>query len=328
MPSSADQRWRLARYALGALCAIAALYASAVNVDWSEVLDAFEHASLPWTVAAIASVLLTLCLVTFRWGLLVGGEAFASPASRPRRARWHVLWNSVVLGQAVNILVPLRFGEGARLVVTSRGLGIPVGRVMVGLALERAFDVAAFATIVATLIVSGLMPQAFRGLLPAAATVTLVTIVGALVFVRLLPAILAWLRRVRVLAPMAAWIATQESAMRDGWVDITGRHQLALTALLTAILPITAAATNLLVLHSFGLPVPAIAAMVLLVVLQIGTAVVSVPGNVGVFHYLTVVTLATWDVPRPTALAVAVVLHLVSLGPKVVLGAFSVRSRL
>lgn len=320
--------WRGARYALGALCAIAALYASAVNVDWSEVRDAFEHASLPWTAAAIASVLLTLCLVTFRWGLLVGGDAFASPASKPQRARWHVLWDSVVLGQAVNILVPLRFGEGARLVVTSRGLGVPAGRVMVGLALERAFDVGAFATIVAMLIISGLMPQAFRGLLPAAATVTLVTVGGALVLVRLLPAILAWLRRhVRVLAPMAAWIATQESAMRDGWIDITGRHQLALTALLTALLPITAAATNLLVLQSFRLPVPAIAAMVLLVVLQIGTAVVSVPGNVGVFHYLTVVTLAAWDVPRPTALAVAVVLHLVSLGPKVVLGAFSARSR-
>lgn len=115
--------------------------------------------------------------------------------------------------------------------------------------------------------------------------------------------------------------------MRDGWVDITGRHQLRLTALLTAVLPIIAATTNLLVLQSFGLPVPAIAAMVLLVVLQIGTAVVSVPGNIGVFHYFTVLTLAAWDVPRPTALATAVVLHIVSLGPKIVLAAFAARRR-
>jgi hypothetical protein len=53
-----------------------------------------------------------------------------------------------VLGQAVNILAPLRFGEGGRLAVTCRGLDVPVGRVMVRLARERAFDVAAFPTIV------------------------------------------------------------------------------------------------------------------------------------------------------------------------------------
>jgi uncharacterized membrane protein YbhN (UPF0104 family) len=72
--------------------------------------------------------------------------------------------------------------------------------------------------------------------------------------------------------------------------------------------------------------VPPVAALVLLAVLQVGTAVVSVPGNIGVFHYLTVVTLATWRVPAPVALATAIVLHIVSLGPKVVLGAIAAAS--
>ena len=163
------------------LCAIGALYACAVNVEWAQVLDAFRRASLPWTAAAAASVLLTLALVTFRWGLLVGAElARVGPELAPPRGstkvgpykrfgkRWRVLWDSVVLGQAVNIIVPLRFGEGARLAVTCRGLDVPVGRVMVGLALERAFDVAAFATIVLMLFASGWMPDAFGALLPTA----------------------------------------------------------------------------------------------------------------------------------------------------------------
>ena len=318
------------RYAIGALCAIGALYASAVNVEWSQVLDAFRRASLPWTAAAVASVLLTLALVTLRWSMLVG----ASPANRNgfknerHGARWRVLWDSVVLGQAVNILMPLRFGEGARLVVTSRGLDMAVGRVTVALALERAFDVTAFATIVLLLTASGLMPDGFRGLLPAAGTVTLVTIGFVVLLVRLLPTVLAWLRRhAGLTAPAAAWIDRQESAMRGGWTDLTRRHQLAIIALLTALLPVTAAATNLLVLRSFSLPVPAVTAFVLLVVLQVGTAVVSVPGNIGVFHYLTVVTLAAWDVPKETAVATAIVLHAVALGPKILLGAVSFRSR-
>ncbi len=324
------RRWRTTRCVVSWLCALAVVYAAAVNLDWPQVIDAFERASIAWASVAFASVLLTLCLVTFRWGLFVGGGASvtAGTGPMPLSTRWGVLWDSVVLGQAVNIMVPLRFGEGARLVVTSRGLNIPVGRVMVSLALERAFDIAAFATIVAVLILGGLMPLAFRGVLPAVATLTIATIGAALLFVRFLPAILAWLRTLSLMTRAAAWIEKQESAMRAGWVDITQRHQLGKIAILTAVIPVTAAATNYLVFLSFDLPVPAVTALVLLVVLQVGTAVVSVPGNVGVFHYLTVVTLAAWDVPQPTAVAVAIVLHIVSLGPKVVLAAFSARSRL
>ena len=43
----------------------------------------------------------------------------------------------------------------------------------------------------------------------------------------------------------------------------------------------------------------------------------------GVFHYLTVVTLGALQVPRSEALAVAVVLHAVAIGPKVVLAAIA-----
>lgn len=316
----------MARYAVGALCATAVLYASAVVVAWDQVLAAFGSASLPWTVAATASVLLTLSLVTVRWGLLAG--SLDAGENMRRSTKWRVLWDSVVVGQAANIIVPLRFGEAVRLGIASRGLKVPVGRVMMGLALERAFDIAAFATIVVALILGGLMPQAFHGVLPAVATLTFATIGTALLCVRFLPAILAWLRtHLSLMARAAAWMGKQESAMREGWVDITQRHQLGKIAILTALIPVTAAATNYLVFRSFDLPVPAVTALVLLVVLQIGTAVVSVPGNVGVFHYLTVVTLAAWDVPQPTAVAVAIVLHIVSLGPKVVLGAFSFRGR-
>jgi len=314
------RNWQSVRYAIGALCAVGALYASALNVQWAQVLEAFRGASLPWTAAGVASVLVTLALVTLRWSLLVD--------SGLETRRWRVLWDAVVLGQAVNILVPLRFGEGARVTVTCRGLDAPAGRVMVGLALERAFDVAAFGTIVLVLIAAGWMPGAFAGVLSAAATLTLITMAAVVLFVRLGPTSLKWMRR-RVTLPVkvSAWIETQETAMRLGWTDLMQPSRLIIAALLTALIPLTAAGTNLLIFHGFGLPVPAIAALVLLVVLQVGTAVVSVPGNIGVFHYLTVLTLAAWDVPRPTALAAAVVLHAVSLGPKVVLAAFSIRSR-
>ena len=320
-------QWRAARYAIGALVAFGALYASLSNLSWPEILDAFSRVSVAWTVAAILSVLVSLALVTVRWGLLLGAwswdPALAGFNARPASRHWGALWDSVVVGQAVNIVIPLRFGEGARLAMTTRTVGVPVGRVVVALALERAFDAAAFATIVLLLIVSGAMPDAFRGVAPSAALVTLMTLAAVIVFVRVGPAGLDWLRRRSSLARGSGWIDRQAVAMREGWTDLAGHSRLVPTALLTALIPMTAAATNLLVFQGFGLAVPAIAALVLLVALQVGTAVVSVPGNIGVFHYLTIVTLAAWGVPRPAAFAAAVVLHAVALGPKVVLAAIS-----
>jgi hypothetical protein len=43
-------------------------------------------------------------------------------------------------------------------------------------------------------------------------------------------------------------------------------------------------------------------------ILQLGTAVIVGASNV-VFQYLTILTLASWDVPESTALAAALVLH-------------------
>lgn len=327
-PGKAWWRGRPARYTAGALCALAALYASAINVDWRQVFEAFGRASLPWTVGAIVSVPMTLSLVTLRWGRLVGDVAArGESAGSVRWSRSRVLWDAVVLGQAVNILVPLRFGEGARVAVTSRGLDVPVGRVMVGLALERVFDAAAFAAIITTLALSGLMPQVVRRVLPQAATMVL-AIAVVLLFVRFAPTILWWLRRhLPALAPADVWLGKQQAAMREGWTELTRRHQLVSIAVLTTLIPVAAATTNLMVFQSFNLDVPVLTSFVLVVVLQLGTSLVSVPGNLGVFHYLTVVTLAAWGVPESTALAAAIVLHLVSQAPKVVLGVFAVRSR-
>ena len=315
MAAAERREWKPLRYVVGALCALVAAYASVVNIRWREVIDAFSQASVAWTAAAVGSVLLTLALVTWRWGVLL--------ERRPER-HWWVLWHSIVLGQAVNIVVPLRFGEGVRLAAASRGLDVPVGRVMVALALERALDVSAFAVIVMLLVVGGRMPEIFAGLLPAAVVTATVTLAAAVLFVRFVPDALTWLaQRVRFVSGAARAIDKQVSAMRDGWLEIRRSNRLTTTATLTALIPFVSAATNFLILRAFDLPVPVTAALVLLTVLQIGTAIVSVPGNVGVFHYLTIVTLAGWGVTRPTALAAAMVLHIVSLGPKVVLAAIA-----
>jgi hypothetical protein len=77
-----------------------------------------------------------------------------------------------------------------------------------------------------------------------------------------------------------------------------------------------------LLFAAFGLSLPFAAALFTLVVVQVGTAPVSTPGNIGVFQFLVVLALGAYGVDRPVALAYSLMLYAIALLPKVLIGAF------
>jgi uncharacterized membrane protein YbhN (UPF0104 family) len=91
--------------------------------------------------------------------------------------------------------------------------------------------------------------------------------------------------------------------------------------LLSLLIVALAASTNYVLFLAFGLPLPPLAALLLLVLLQVGSVPPSLPGKIGIFHYLTVVALGLFAVDRERALSYSIVLYAVALLPKLVLGA-------
>jgi uncharacterized protein (TIRG00374 family) len=306
------------RYALGAVLGAAALYACVRQLQTDQLAESLRAASGPWLAAAVVSVFFSLTLVTFRWRVL------AVPADRA--APWTSLWHSVILGQAINILMPLRFGEGTRVIMTARRLDLPVGRVVAAAALERVFDVAAFGAAVLVFLSAGVLPEKIAAGAPLAGMLAALTIVMLLVSLRVVLK-LASRPHDPAASPLVRWLHAQASGAGAAWTETTARRRLVIASMLTVVMLLSSATTNLLVFRAFDLAVPAHTAVVLLVVLQIGTAVVSVPGNIGVFHYLTVMTLAQWNVPAPAALGAAIVLHAVTVGPKILLAPFALIDR-
>jgi len=82
------------------------------------------------------------------------------------------------------------------------------------------------------------------------------------------------------------------------------------------------ALTNHLAFLALELAMPVWAPLLLLVVLQVGVAVPSSPGRIGVFQYLTILTLALFSIEKEVALGYSVVLYLVVYAPIAVLGAW------
>ncbi|MGH2541764.1 MAG: lysylphosphatidylglycerol synthase domain-containing protein, partial [Ardenticatenaceae bacterium] len=78
---------------------------------------------------------------------------------------------------------------------------------------------------------------------------------------------------------------------------------------------VAATLTNYCVLRALHIQAPATSALVVLVVLQLGITLSSIPGTLGIFEYLCLVVLSLFGVAQSAALGFAVLLHLLVLLP-------------
>jgi uncharacterized membrane protein YbhN (UPF0104 family) len=99
----------------------------------------------------------------------------------------------------------------------------------------------------------------------------------------------------------------------------TTRRGLPIAVLSLAVVALSALANYLLIL-AFGLTLPFQAALVLFVVLQVGAVPPSLPGRLGVFNYLTVLTLSQYGVDLSIGLSNSIALYVVAMLSKLVWG--------
>jgi len=233
----------------------------------------------PWVAVALLSVALTLAAGVARWRLLF------YPGHRARS--WRKLAYALLIGQSINILLPLRFGELARAGLLSATDRAPIARVLATLAVERLADLVILGLATALLLLLSVpLPHWLHA--PGQALVALAAGALAIVIALGLDARRAagWTERAARRLPdrlrtRAARHIDEAAAGLSSLRSVAASAQL--WGLSAAIL-LLAATTNYLLFVAFGFELPAIAALFLLVVLQVGNSAVSVPGNLGVFH--------------------------------------------
>ena len=297
--------------ALGAVC----LWLTFRGTDLRRVFELIGHVRLWPVCASLFLVAATVAAVGRRWQLLVQrGEPL-------RRASRFII--AVVVGQMLNVLLPIRLGEVVRAYSISRAEQRPVARIFATLVLERLADVLLLGVSVIALLVLLSLPSWARtsGLVTLA--VSVVAFGSALVLVQwgslALPLLDRPIRflsdRFRLLLLRNGHMALDELRAFGDWRASAQVWGLSLLIVLLAL------ATNYVLFYAFDLRLSPAVALMLFVVLQIGTAPASTPGNVGVFHYLVVLVLMAFGVDRGVAVAYAVVLHAVAYGPKIIAGA-------
>ncbi|NOX62008.1 MAG: flippase-like domain-containing protein [Chloroflexi bacterium] len=303
------------RFLVGVLLAALAIYFLSRQVDWAIALAFMRNAQPFWFALAAFSVVFTNAFKSLRWRLLF-------PPDEPLPSARQV-FGALMAGQFLNFMLPLRSGDISRAYFMGRRRGASTASAAGTIGAEKVIDLVILGLLFVLVLPYVVLPDAighpqrnaFIG-----AGVGLVMWLGVLIALpwtqqRLLP----WfMERWPVLAPPLKIFRR----LLDGLSALRHRHRLPRLLLFSALAWFSAIATNLLLMQSLGLSRSWLAAILVVLIIQIGVSVPLAPGQIGVFEALAVFALSLTGVSFEQALAFGILLHILVLGVPMIFGLF------
>ncbi len=296
----------------GTIISVIALALAIRGVRWDDVWEAIRGARWPLVVLALLTVLLTTLAKAERWRWLLYPEH--------RRLRRRDLLAALLVGQMLNTLVPARAGDLARAYHLGEQGQVSKATVLGSVIAEKSMDMVMLA-------LCALITVPWLYLVPWIEESTLVLSATALLAL-LTVVTLAWFgeRLLGRLYPLLNRLPLGERLSRLGRSGVnglqafrSGRASLA-AWMWSGLTYLLAASTNYVLFAAMNIQVPAYVGLLLMVVLYVGAAPPSLPGKIGVFHGITVLTLGAFGIASSLALAYGALLHLLIYVPPTVLG--------
>jgi uncharacterized membrane protein YbhN (UPF0104 family) len=259
------------------------LYMAMRGVDFGETWEVLRTMEGGYLVLALVLVLISPVVRALRWRALFDEEV---PNLVP-------LIGAIVTGQTLNFTIPFRSGEVARILMVGGRKLQTAGTI----AVEKALDAACFAGLCVMLPLIWAVPEWLEGprlSVLGMAGVYLVAVVGLSIIPRISP------KMFRI---------TQVPPLKKMPILLGSSLYLWAGSILT----------NYFVLCALQIQATFLAAIVLAVILQVGVAVPSSPGKIGVFQYLAVLGLTLFGVAKSSALAFGLILHLLVFVPAAIM---------
>lgn len=297
------------RWGGGLLVSIASIWLLVRRLDGVGVRSALAVADYRWVVAGSVVVVATIFTRYRRWQVLLNWPCL------PGRT----VLTALLVGQVVNLVAPARSGDLVRALWILPEGEVHLAEILGSVVVEKLWDLLAFFACVSVLLLLMSLPSWLVRTAWMAALV-LVIVVGAVWS----GALSRSGRLLDSLTPLPRWVSQNPEHPLQVWfrrlaagVASLRQPRVFRQALFWTGLTWTCGwLTNFFVLVAFDLFQPT-AALFLLAALMVGGAV-PVPGRLGIFEGICVVSLALFGVPPDRALAVGLVLHLVVMGPPLV----------
>jgi len=311
----------------GSLCllAVAILWWFGRKLNWQEVRQAVSHANPYLLALAVLVISLAYVFRAARWGALL---APLSPAGLRN------LFIATTVGFGAVFLFG-RTGEVVRpVVLPMRDPAIRPSASFVTIMVERIYDMLAVVLLFAVNLL-WFTPPANAGVefgrVRTAGIILLVIAVagvfGLTQFRKKSERAIGWIKKtleprrfipVRLTRAILSILEQLASALRV----LVDARELAVTVGWTALVWLSIALANLLVFRAFGLNFGVTETIFVLGWSLVGSLVPTPGGAAGAFHAATAAGLISLGVPRDTAAAISIVLHIVDFGSAVIFGAY------
>ena len=282
------------------------------HVDWRAAAEAARGADPRLLALAFLCNQLSLVLKGTRWWVFL----------RPLGVRsLSLVLRATYAGASLNNLVVAQGGEAARVLIVSRHSGIAASRVASALALERILDGVSYLVLLSGAAFMLDLPDAIaRWRIPA-----LIGLVGSIVALIVL-ATTSRSAAMELARVTTAWGRARVSIRRfaSSATEIASPARLVIAMLLSLCAWALQVATYHTIALAAHLPLPLAGSIAAMLAIGISFLIRGTPGNVGIFQVIYAVTVGSFGITKPAAVAAALLIQAVQIVPTVVLGTFAV----
>jgi len=276
------------------------------KIDLHEVASALASANYIWVIPAVCCTLISYLLRTLRWQSIL----------RPiRPLGFRTLFPVLMIGFMANNLLPARIGELVRAYALGRKTGLSKSLGLATILLERLCDGVSLLVVLGIVALIYPLPTTVREAGTIAGVVFLLGSIGAFVLLtrqHFAMRVIAFCVR-PLPRNLGGRITSKTLAFVEGLRVLQRGSDLLMVVFWSAIIWSVEAGSYLLILRgvhpTLASGTPLLAALMMMVMVNLGTLIPSAPGYVGAFQFFGVMALAAFGVPAGIALAVAIVSH-------------------
>jgi uncharacterized protein (TIRG00374 family) len=275
------------------------------KIDWLEVTAVLNQANYFWVTSGILITIASIFVRTYRWQVLL------------YRFQTHVfgIMAALLMGQAVNLVLPLRSGDLMRVIWFRELYGSSGTEALGTVAVEKVWDVLALFLCGLSLLLFIPLPATYLQTVWSSFLLLIIAISLLLLGLRWQKPIISFLVKAtsRMSPQLRVLILPRIEELIRG-VDVIRQSRVSSRVFLMT-LGVWGAGilANWTVLAAFGVHSLS-AAILLMVTLMSGNMIIPIPGRLGVFEAIVVGSLSIYGIQRDTALAIGLVLHMVSMG--------------
>jgi uncharacterized protein (TIRG00374 family) len=294
--------------ALGLLISGSAIFWLSQQFDIADLIHALKQVDLLILTPVPILILMSFAMRAERWRLLVDHQP---------RVRFWPSFSALMIGYLLNNILPARAGDVARALELGRSEKISRTKVFATLVTERTIDLVTTLTLLALALLS--YPALPEWIKKGGILIALLSIVAMSLLVLAHTTGRRWIPTfVRMITQ---WLPKKVRTKLDEMVvsaleGIAGMFRASHAVgflLLTGLIWTVEVAMVYIVASSLGLPLALGNALLVLLVLAMGSMVPSSPGQVGTFEFIGLAALALVGIQGPLALSYIVLLHLLIL---------------